>query len=121
MKRFVLGMLLLSSAAMADDKKAVSVEGKAAKGVTNHEPVDAGDSFAAGDVVWLWTRVQNGDGTKIVHVWKKDGKEDWRATLDIGSTDWRTNSRRQVSAGSWAVEIDDESGAKLGEVDFTVK
>jgi hypothetical protein len=97
-----------------------TVEVKAAKGVENHEPVGAGDQFAAGDKVWIWTHVTGADGTKIKHVWMKDGKEEWTAILTIGSSDWRTNSRREVSAGSWTVQVQTEDGTKLGEVSFTV-
>jgi hypothetical protein len=98
-----------------------AAEVKAAKGVEKFEPVEAGDSFAAKDVVWAWSRVTGADGQTVKHVWKKDGKEEWSASLKIGSNDWRTYTRRTVSAGSYEVEVQAEDGTKLGSVSFTVK
>ena len=118
MKKLLLCVVTLVAApALA----APTVEVKAAKGVQKHEPVDPGDTFAVKDTVWVWTHVKDGSGTKIKHVWKRDGKEEWSTTLDIGGKDWVTNSRRVVKAGAYVVEVQAEDGTKLGEVAFTVK
>jgi hypothetical protein len=124
MKRLLVGVLMFGLAlAPAAARADVVVEAKAGTGVEKHQPVGVADSFAVGDKVWVWTHVTGGEGTKIKHVWKLDGKELWQTTLEIGGKDWTTNSRRQCTkAGSWVVEIQSEDGAtKLGEVAFTVK
>jgi DUF2914 family protein len=112
---------LLAAAVAAPAWAAATAEVKAAKGVEKYEPVGEGDSFADKDTVWVWSKIKDGDGTKVKHVWKKDGKEDWTAELDIKSNLWVTNSRRVVSPGAWTVEVQAEDGSKIGEVAFTVK
>jgi hypothetical protein len=109
--------LLIATTALAEP----SAEVKAAKNVEKYEPVEAGDTFAPGSVVWVWSRVKDVEGPNVKHVWKKDGTDAWSATLKVGSKDWRTYTRRTVSAGSWVVEVTTEDGKKLGEVAFTVK
>jgi hypothetical protein len=123
MPRFLSAALVffaLALPAFAEDKKP-GAEVKAAKNVEKYEPVEAGDTFAAKDTVWAWSRVTGEDGKTVKHVWKKDGKEEWSASLKIGSNDWRTYTRRTVSAGSYEVEVQAEDGTKLGSVSFTVK
>jgi hypothetical protein len=110
-------LLLTSAHAFA----APAAEAKAAKGVENREPVDEGTEFAAKDTVWIWSRITDADGTKVKHVWKRDGKEEWSVALSIKSKKWTTNSRRVVKPGSYVVEILAEDGTKLTEVAFTVK
>jgi hypothetical protein len=114
---FALALLTLGGTAWAD----LAVTVKAAKGVEKHQPVGEATEFAVKDTVWIWTEVTDGDGKKIKHVWKRDGKEEWSVELPVGSKKWVTNSRRTVKAGSYSVEIQGEDGAKLGEVAFTVK
>lgn len=100
----------------------LAVTAKAAKGVEKHQPVGEASEFAVKDTVWIWTEITDGAGKKIKYVWKRDGKEEWSTELAIGdSKKWVTNSRRQVKAGSYTVEILGEDGAKLTEVAFTVK
>jgi hypothetical protein len=69
----------------------------------------------------VWSRVTNGEGN-IKHVWKRDGKEVWTATLAVGSRKWTTSSRRVIpSAGSWQVDVVTDAGAQLGTVSFAVQ
>ena len=98
-----------------------AAEVKAAKGVDKREPVEEGSTFAVGDTVWAWTRVTGANGTKVTHVWKKDGKEVWKAYLNIKSKRWTTYSRRKVKAGSYTVDVVSADGAVLGSVAFTVQ
>jgi hypothetical protein len=119
MKRWlvVLGVLCGGSA-WAD----AAATAKAAKGVEKHQPVGEAAEFAAKDTVWIWTEVTDAPNTKIKHVWKRDGKDEWSQELAIGdSKKWVTNSRRVVKAGSYVVEVQDTGGKKLTEVAFTVK
>jgi hypothetical protein len=103
------------------DASGATAEVKAGTGVEKHEIVGEANSFPAGTTVWVWSRVTNGEGN-IKHVWKRDGKEVWTATLPLGSKSWSTQSRRVVTtAGSWAVDVQTEAGATLGTVSFTIQ
>jgi len=105
----------------AKDTGGASAEVKAGTGVEKHEIAGEATSFPAGTTVWVWSRVVNGEGN-IKHVWKRDGKEVWTATLAVGSKRWATSSRRTIpAAGSWAVDVVTEAGASLGTVSFTVQ
>jgi hypothetical protein len=98
-----------------------SAEVKAAKGVDKKEPVEPGDTFTAGTKVFVWSRVTGAAGTKVKHVWKKDDKQIWQATLRIGGPRWTTSSRRQLKAGSYTVDVVGADGTTLGTVSFTVQ
>ena len=103
------------------DTSGASAEVKAGTGVEKHEIVGEATSFPAETTVWVWSRVQNGEGN-VKHVWKRDGKEVWTATLPVGSKRWSTQSRRAIaSAGSWEVEVQTEAGGSLGTVSFTIQ
>jgi len=100
---------------------AASAEVKVGTGVDNHEIAGEATSFPAGSTVWVWSRVVNGEGN-IKHVWKRDGKEVWSATLAVGSKRWSTQSRRAIpKPGAWEVDVQSEAGASLGTVSFTVQ
>jgi len=99
---------------------AASAEVQAAKGVDKREPVEPGTTFTAGTKVWIWSRISGANGTSVKHVWKKDGKAVWTATLKVGSVKWTTSSRHQVKAGAWTVDVVGADGTTLGSVDFTV-
>jgi len=103
------------------DASGASAEVKAGTGVEKHEIVGEATSFPAGTTVWVWSRVTNAEGN-IKHVWKRDGKEVWTATLPVGSKLWSTQSRRAIpSAGSWEVSVQTEAGASIGTVSFTIQ
>lgn len=109
----------------ADSKPAptsgASAEVKAGTGVEKHEIVGEATSFPAGTMVWVWSRITNGEGN-IKHVWKRDGKEVWTATLPVGAKLWTTMSRRKIpSAGAWEVDVQTEAGASIGTVSFTIQ
>ena len=135
MKSTVLLVLaLVAGTAYADDAKTppaadtkpkdtsgASAEVKAGTGVEKHEIVGEATSFPAGTTVWVWSRITNGEGN-IKHVWKRDGKEVWTATLAVGSKLWSTMSRRTIpSAGSWEVDVQTEAGASIGSISFTIQ
>ena len=103
------------------DTSGASAEVKAGTGVEKREIVGEATSFPAGTTVWVWSRITNGEGN-IKHVWKRDGKEAWTATLPVGSKLWSTQSRRTIpSAGSWEVDVQTEAGASIGTVSFTIQ
>jgi hypothetical protein len=108
-------------AAPAKDASGASAEAKAGTGVEKHEIVGEATSFPAGTTVWVWSKVTNGEGN-IKHVWKRDGKEVWTATLPVGSKLWSTQSRRTIpAAGAWEVDVQTEAGAALGSVSFAIQ
>jgi len=137
-----LAISLAASAAFADDPKpaapaadakpaapasgdkggnAASAEVKVGTGVEKHEIAGEATSFPAGTTVWVWSRITNGEGN-VKHVWKRDGKEVWTATLPVGSKLWSTQSRRAIpKPGAWEVDVQTEAGASLGTVSFTVQ
>jgi hypothetical protein len=103
------------------DASSASAEVKAGTGVEKHEIVGEAASFPAGTTVWVWSKITNGEGS-IKHVWKRDGKEVWTATLPVGSKAWATSSRRTIpAAGSWQVDVTSEAGQQLGTVSFTIQ
>jgi hypothetical protein len=113
-----LGVALAAGHARAEDKS--SAEVKAGTNVEKHEVVGEAASFPSGTTVWVWSRVVNGEGN-VKHVWKKDGKEIWTATLPVGSKRWSTQSRRTLKAGSYEVDVESPDGASLGTVQFKVE
>jgi hypothetical protein len=103
------------------DAAGASAEVKVGTGVEKHEITGEAASFPAGTTVWVWSRVVNGEGN-IKHVWKRDGKDVWTATLPVGSKRWSTQSRRAITtAGSWSVDVQTEAGASIGTVSFTIQ
>ena len=116
MKLAFATLLMLAGTAVADP----SAEIKAGTGVEKFEIVGEGTTFPAGTEVFVWSRVLDSEGS-IKHVWKKDGKDVWTATLPVGSKRWSTQSRRKASKGAWEVEVDTADGKKLGSVTFTIE
>ncbi|MGM0576167.1 MAG: DUF2914 domain-containing protein [Myxococcota bacterium] len=94
--------------------------------VERREPVGVGTDFGD-DVERLtaWVKVDNpGAPTTVTMIWRHEGEERARLTLDVGtSPGWRTWSRKHVrpgDTGDWAVEVRDEDGRTLRTVAFRV-
>jgi len=103
------------------DAAGASAEVKVGTGVDKHEITGEAASFPTGTTVWVWSKITGGDGN-IKHVWKRDGKEVWTATLPVGSKLWSTSSRRAIpAAGSWEVAVTTDGGQPLGSVSFTIQ
>jgi hypothetical protein len=130
-----LSLVLGAGAALADETRpgeavpaqaeapaqGAAAEVKAAKGVENKEPVEEGTSFAAGDKVWVWSRITGAANTTVRHVWKKNGQEIWSANLPVKGNRWTTSSRRTVQPGQYVVEVQGQDGSVLGSVSFDVQ
>jgi hypothetical protein len=92
--------------------------------VLDREPVDAGDSFSA-DVgkVWCWSKIKDGKGTTIKHVYYYEGEEKAAIELSIGSSMWRTYSSKRILSswtGPWRIDIVGEDGEVLKSLAFTI-
>lgn len=94
----------------------------------NRTAVDPRNRFSTADeYVWAYAVIRNDADTEgqLVFVWKRDGVEDHRASMNIGpkARTWRTWARRRItdkSVGSWAVELLDGDGTVLGSYAFEV-
>jgi hypothetical protein len=129
----VMSSLCIGGVAVADDKdkkeppaadKAkgdASAEVKVGTGIDKHEITGEAATFPTGTTVFVWSRIINNEGT-VKHVWKKDGETVWTATLPVSSKRWSTQTRRTIGkASNWEVEVQTESGQKLGSVSFKVE
>lgn len=90
--------------------------------VVEHGLVGEAEVFHEGTDVWFWTRVLRGiPGQQIRHVWIHEGQVVSSVELEVGSNNWRTQSRRKMTAGSlggWDVEARDKSGRLLARSSF---
>lgn len=92
--------------------------------VQEREPVDAGEVFSA-DVgkVWCWSKIKNGKGATIRHIYYYKGEKKATVELTIGSPLWRTYSSKRILSswtGPWRVDIVDEDGQVLKSLEFTI-
>ena len=93
--------------------------------VVDREPVDAGVSFPASvGTLYCYTKITGAqEATKITHVWYFGATERARVELDVNSDNWRTWSSKIIQAneiGSWRVDILDEAGTVLKELQFEI-
>ena len=94
------------------------VEGRELQGRAERFTTSAGTLHA-------WAKIKNdGDPQPIDMVWRKQGVETFRYSLDVGkSPSWRTWSRKNVSkndAAPWSVQLVARSGEVLAERSFTI-
>ena len=93
--------------------------------IVGQELADESREFVEGQVVWFWTRVVGGQrGDRVHHVWIHDGRRADVIELELGGPQWRTRSRRKLTAGAageWTVEAQDpSSGQVLASASFRV-
>ena len=100
-------------------------EAVVARSVLERVPQDTGTAFPVdvGQVV-LWTKVTGATAaTTIHHVWFHGDTQVGDVELAVGSSPWRTWSKKTVPAdwtGAWHVEVRDAAGTVLKRIDFTV-
>jgi len=92
--------------------------------IQEREPVEPAHSFPA-DVgtVWCWSKIKDGQGTTIKHVYYYENVEKGAVELTVGSPLWRTYSSKQVPSnwtGQWRVDIVDAYGNVLKSLDFVI-
>lgn len=91
-----------------------------AAGVENREPVGEAATFAAGKV-YTWTKISaETTPVTIKHVYYHEGKMVREIELKVNSSPYRVWSWKNVTPGSWKVEVTDEAGAVLAASEFTV-
>jgi hypothetical protein len=126
-RQFVLATLLASSvsvvapAAFADDAGAPSVSVSVVRGqftdkVENHLPAGDATALAQEKLATYWVEVNNpGDATEVTLVWKLDGQETARQSLDVGrAPHWRTWGMCPTrKAHTIEVEVLDKDGHSL--------
>jgi Helix-turn-helix domain/Protein of unknown function (DUF2914) len=91
-------------------------------GIEAHRLVGTADRFETGTNVAFWTRVVGGrPGDAIRHVWFHEGQAVMRTDLTVGSSNWRTYSRRLLDDGSlgrWTLEARGPEGELLARQEF---
>lgn len=93
--------------------------------VVDREPVDAGVSFSASvGTLYCFTKITGAqDPTKVTHVWYFGAEERARVELDVNSDNWRTWSSKIIQAheiGSWRVDVLNEAGTVLKQLQFEI-
>ncbi len=122
-----VAVLLTAPQVFADEAEGPSElaisEAKTAPDVDDREPVDATDTFNAGDQVNAWMAVQAPEDTTLEVVWKANGDEVHSFDLDVSTSHrWRTWAAMNVSqAGDWEVDIRDSNGDSLETLSFSVE
>jgi hypothetical protein len=93
--------------------------------VVDREPVDAGVSFSASvGTLYCFTKITGAQNpTKVTHVWYFGAEERARVELDVNSANWRTWSSKIIQAheiGSWRVDVLNEAGTVLKQLQFEI-
>jgi hypothetical protein len=92
--------------------------------VQDRQPVDVGVAFPA-DIgkIWCWSKLKDGQGTSIKHIYYYNDEEKAIVQLDIGSPMFRTYSSKRILSswtGEWRVDIIDADDNVLKSLDFTI-
>lgn len=110
-----LVMTALPLTALADDGVSV-VRGQFTNKVEASKPVGDAASIASGQIATYWVEVSNPkEATQITLVWKVDGAEAGKQTLDVGhAPHWRTwGSWPTKKAHALEVQVLDKDGKEL--------
>lgn len=94
------------------------------RGVQEREPVEPGDTFPA-DVgkVWCWSKIKDGKGATITHIYYYEDEQKAAVKLDVGSPLWRTYSSKRILpswTGGWRVDIVGPEEDVLRSLEFTI-
>ena len=126
----ILGVLVALGAAAAQEKTTPAADQGlkvekivVATSVDNREPVGENTEFAASaGTLYCWTKISaSTTPATIKHIWYLGDKKVFEQSLDLKFVSTRTWSSKAVTAGSWKVDVTDETGAVLSSVTFTVK
>jgi hypothetical protein len=106
-------VLAISGFAKADDADVAVVKSQFTDKVEQSNPVAGANDLGQASSVTYWVSVRNAkQPTTITLVWKLDGKESGRQSLDVGtSPSWKTwGSHARLGAKSIEVDVLDASG-----------
>jgi hypothetical protein len=112
-----LAVAFLAPSAHADASSDVEiVRSQFTDKVEQSNPVSSSDQLTTATRVTYWVAVKNAkEPTTITIVWKLDGKESGRQTLDVGtSPSWKTwGTHARLGAKAIEVDVLDKSGATI--------
>lgn len=136
MKKYLIVSAIIAAAACAVYAQTPAAAPEAAKaapavkvekivvaaGVENREPVGEAATFdKSAEKVFTWTRISaETTPVTIKHVYYHEGKMVREIELKVNSSPYRVWSWKNVTPGSWKVEVTDEAGAVLATTEFTV-
>jgi hypothetical protein len=112
----ITAITLASSIAQADTADVSVVRSQFTDKVEQSMPVAGSDQLGQATHVTYWVAVRNAkEATTITLVWKLDGHEAGRQSLDVGtSPSWKTwGSHARLGAKSIEVDVLDKSGATI--------
>ncbi len=93
--------------------------------VSERMPEGINNEFSADvEKVYYWTKIDNAQGQKIKHVWKKGDTVLSEVELSINSPSYRTWSSKTIYSdikGQITISVIDESGKVIKEEGFTIK
>ena len=125
---FVVGILLISMGAVAQDAPSAGVVVSFGTDIDRETRELVGETtvFEAGiEKITCLTLVKGLEApTSVTHVWYRDGKTMARIDLNVGSSNWRTWSSKRLLpewTGNWEVKILDSDSRVLGSANFIVK
>jgi hypothetical protein len=124
--RHVVFLVVLgsSSLAYADTAPVTCVAGQFADHIDGGKPVGDAKSIAEARKATYWVDMANtGEPTQVTLVWKFDGQEVQRQSLDVGkSPHWHTwGSRPLGTASTIDVQVLDASGTSLKEDSLSIR
>jgi hypothetical protein len=127
---FLVCGLLSAGVGAAQEKPVAAPDGNlkvekavAATSVENREPVGESAEFEASvGTVYCWTKISAPSvPATLKHVWYLGDQQVFEKTLDIKFPSTRTWTSKSVKAGSWRVDVTDDTGTVITSVSFTVK
>jgi hypothetical protein len=96
--------------------------------VSKGKPIDAVHRISHRTVkaLYCFTRTVSDDGkeTSLRHVWTREGQVVKESTLAVKGKNWRVYSTLPVNAasiGNWRVEVRDETGTIMKNVEFRIQ
>jgi len=111
-----LAIVTASTVASADGGGVSVVRSQFTNKVEHSSPVASADQLGQSTRVTYWLAVKNDKApTTVTLVWKLDGKESGRQSLDVGTSPaWKTwGTHARMGAKSIEVDVLDASGATL--------
>jgi len=108
----------------AETKSALSAEIKIGTGLENRDVTGEEGTFPAETPQLVgWTRISGANGpTQITHVWKWNGQEVGKVSLNVTSSPFRTYSRKTVLGnGTYSLDVLDADGKVIASKEVQVQ